>query len=98
MGIRNRGKQLVDRLSSKTLDAKFLTEVQRGLGCSPFESDAVLDLVKEVYVPFFNQASGQLPPGKVTLIAVAADEDRKSTRLNSSHSSISYAVFCLKKK
>src|SRR2546430_12026067 len=26
------------------------------------------------------------------------DEDRKSTRLNSSHSQISYAVFCLKKK
>src|SRR2546422_4740855 len=29
---------------------------------------------------------------------VAADEDRKSTRLNSSHGYISYAVFCLKKK
>src|SRR5690348_18447402 len=27
-----------------------------------------------------------------------ADQDRKSTRLNSSHPSISYAVFCLKKK
>src|SRR5438477_2972706 len=27
-----------------------------------------------------------------------AGEDRKSTRLNSSHMSISYAVFCLKKK
>src|SRR5689334_24343427 len=27
-----------------------------------------------------------------------AGRDRKSTRLNSSHSSISYAVFCLKKK
>src|SRR2546430_16488609 len=26
------------------------------------------------------------------------DKDRKSTRLNSSHSQISYAVFCLKKK
>src|SRR2546430_10797248 len=26
------------------------------------------------------------------------DPDRKSTRLNSSHSQISYAVFCLKKK
>src|SRR2546427_7441914 len=26
------------------------------------------------------------------------DRDRKSTRLNSSHSQISYAVFCLKKK
>src|SRR5207249_11195084 len=29
---------------------------------------------------------------------VGADRDRKSTRLNSSHVSISYAVFCLKKK
>src|SRR5215510_15941075 len=28
----------------------------------------------------------------------AAAEDRKSTRLNSSHVAISYAVFCLKKK
>src|SRR5438270_10652303 len=28
----------------------------------------------------------------------ATEEDRKSTRLNSSHSQISYAVFCLKKK
>src|SRR5207253_10095254 len=27
-----------------------------------------------------------------------ADQDRKSTRLNSSHVAISYAVFCLKKK
>src|SRR5438034_8830824 len=29
---------------------------------------------------------------------VARGEDRKSTRLNSSHTVISYAVFCLKKK
>src|SRR5215217_8341287 len=29
---------------------------------------------------------------------VAANRDRKSTRLNSSHANISYAVFCLKKK
>src|SRR5690606_40359030 len=32
------------------------------------------------------------------LTASAASEDRKSTRLNSSHVKISYAVFCLKKK
>src|SRR5258708_29498074 len=31
-------------------------------------------------------------------IGQAATEDRKSTRLNSSHQIISYAVFCLKKK
>src|SRR5699024_12659801 len=30
--------------------------------------------------------------------ALPASKDRKSTRLNSSHVSISYAVFCLKKK
>src|SRR5690625_6806015 len=30
--------------------------------------------------------------------AVFANQDRKSTRLNSSHVAISYAVFCLKKK
>src|SRR2546430_12602761 len=29
---------------------------------------------------------------------LAPEQDRKSTRLNSSHSQISYAVFCLKKK
>src|SRR5947199_4923287 len=32
------------------------------------------------------------------LLCVVALEDRKSTRLNSSHLGISYAVFCLKKK
>src|SRR5256885_11806062 len=31
-------------------------------------------------------------------LAVAGSQDRKSTRLNSSHLVISYAVFCLKKK
>src|SRR5437899_5961816 len=31
-------------------------------------------------------------------VALAALQDRKSTRLNSSHLGISYAVFCLKKK
>src|SRR3712207_9158428 len=40
--------------------------------------------------------------GKSTLVALLSrlrdpDRDRKSTRLNSSHANISYAVFCLKK-
>src|SRR5256884_4093920 len=35
---------------------------------------------------------------KSTLRTEAAGRDRKSTRLNSSHGYISYAVFCLKKK
>src|SRR5437868_12331233 len=45
---------------------------------------------------FLNQMQGELltanPATKIRIL------DRKSTRLNSSHVSISYAVFCLKKK
>src|SRR5438309_7150523 len=40
----------------------------------------------------------QLVEAIAAVIPEADVEDRKSTRLNSSHSSISYAVFCLKKQ
>src|SRR2546430_7370905 len=40
---------------------------------------------------------GRVKPGDTVLI-LGTGGDRKSTRLNSSHSQISYAVFCLKKK
>src|SRR2546430_12191661 len=46
-------------------------------------------------------AVGTAPPAVDQLAAREQrmlSEDRKSTRLNSSHSQISYAVFCLKKK
>src|SRR5438270_10033506 len=36
--------------------------------------------------------------GEEVDVQVCLGKDRKSTRLNSSHSQISYAVFCLKKK
>src|SRR2546430_4944503 len=36
--------------------------------------------------------------GAITGRCLGSGQDRKSTRLNSSHSQISYAVFCLKKK
>src|SRR2546427_2306102 len=45
-----------------------------------------------------------IPPGNYRFLVTACNndgvtrKDRKSTRLNSSHSQISYAVFCLKKK
>src|SRR3712207_7051999 len=42
---------------------------------------------------------GRLPPiGAVHALHRGGQRDRKSTRLNSSHANISYAVFCLKKK
>src|SRR2546427_853253 len=47
----------------------------------------------------FNRFQGPERARVSTLVmAVALIADRKSTRLNSSHSQISYAVFCLKKK
>src|SRR5690242_21577948 len=42
--------------------------------------------------------SRQRPPPAETSYGDVKARDRKSTRLNSSHMSISYAVFCLKKK
>src|SRR5438270_9564934 len=48
-------------------------------------AEALLDLLAE-------------DPGDGDAEKVERDQDRKSTRLNSSHSQISYAVFCLKKK
>src|SRR5437868_8944138 len=57
--------------------------------------------------PFVRDFIGQINKIPVTIAGISgsgeasvvmADGDRKSTRLNSSHVSISYAVFCLKKK
>lgn len=74
MGIRQRDREVIERLDSKTLDARFTTEIQQGLNCSPFEAHAVLDVVKEVYFPFLAAEATEPAPGKITLIAVAADE------------------------
>src|SRR5438105_9301046 len=46
----------------------------------------------------FGQAARRREVGRRLDHAPVDQEDRKSTRLNSSHEWISYAVFCLKKK
>src|SRR5439155_13838053 len=48
----------------------------------------------------FNVATStfNLRPGPIFTDILQIERDRKSTRLNSSHVAISYAVFCLKKK
>src|SRR3712207_8885337 len=58
----------------------------------------------ETYVDFFNTKDEmvrltRLETGvRFETSAIELNADRKSTRLNSSHANISYAVFCLKKK
>src|SRR3712207_8825289 len=45
-----------------------------------------------------DRPAGTRPDGAPGFRSLVPLEDRKSTRLNSSHANISYAVFCLKKK
>src|SRR5690606_40384597 len=50
-----------------------------------------------IATPFATFAAWVDEAGRLTRFRLHADGDRKSTRLNSSHVKISYAVFCLKK-
>src|SRR2546427_5190680 len=47
---------------------------------------------------FMNAVGWLAGGGSAPIVIGIIAQDRKSTRLNSSHSQISYAVFCLKKK
>ena len=73
MGIRNRDREVIESLESKTLDARFISEIEQGLDCWPFVSKAILGVVKEVYFPFI-AAEAEPRPGENHSLAVAADE------------------------
>src|SRR5687768_7154984 len=69
------------------------------------DARSLLDLflqIRQIRVPVVAAVRGRALAGGSGLATacdlVLASEDRKSTRLNSSHGYISYAVFCLKKK
>src|SRR3712207_8439965 len=65
--------------------------------CAPAsESEWTMDSVLVVLAQQTGSGLTSLIP--LLLIIVVFYLDRKSTRLNSSHANISYAVFCLKKK
>src|SRR5258708_24474587 len=64
----------------------------RRVGGQPFLGKLAGGLLDELL--FF----GKDHAGLMVLVSGAIVRDRKSTRLNSSHQIISYAVFCLKKK
>src|SRR5438309_11096065 len=72
-----------------TLPLKFRDEVRRG----HIDRDA-----RRQRQPVVDQERDLVREGHARERRRAQHRDRKSTRLNSSHSSISYAVFCLKKK
>src|SRR5689334_24217141 len=72
-----------------------------GSGVSPVVARAAREsgalVLAFVTLPFNCEGNQRQRLGQVGLDQLC-NVDRKSTRLNSSHSSISYAVFCLKKK
>src|SRR3712207_8439034 len=69
-----------------------LANLRRALAC--FE-DTIATLDPRLHADAWRQGYTSLERTEKQLAEVA---DRKSTRLNSSHANISYAVFCLKKK
>src|SRR3989442_5976849 len=58
---------------------------------------AAFERARALHAVVFDK-TGTLTEGRFGVTDVISLEDRKSTRLNSSHVRISYAVFCLKKK
>src|SRR2546427_7805802 len=67
---------------------------QNGLARLPQQGLPGAEISHDLYTLF----EWMLAPNPATPASVPINPDRKSTRLNSSHSQISYAVFCLKKK
>src|SRR5207245_7206218 len=83
--------QLVDSMLEKGRDAASVFDGPTVVRCTirgngPLHRDLQRDEMDEELAEVLGSA------------VVAESVDRKSTRLNSSHGSISYAVFCLKKK
>src|SRR5207245_7179784 len=74
----------------KYLNFTFMGDVARD------NAEALRQLAMAPEPPSKARLTGAVTPD--AKVSWSADEDRKSTRLNSSHGSISYAVFCLKKK
>lgn len=74
MGVRHAKREELERLESKTLDAQFKSTIRDGLNCSPFEAEAVLEAVREVYGPALGAAETAVLPGRIVLVAVDAEE------------------------
>src|SRR5688572_32185487 len=75
----------------------FRSDTEEMIRAQPMDSVILMGgCDKTVPAQLMGAVSANLPA--IGLIAGPMMTDRKSTRLNSSHSQISYAVFCLKKK
>jgi len=60
-----------NRLQAKSLDAQFINEMITGLNCSPFEAEAIVEKVHEVYMPLLETVQG-LKPGQIQMTVIDA--------------------------
>src|SRR5699024_12273173 len=65
---------------------------------TPLVQDSSFDMPYEEAKDWMVKALQPMGQEYIEVVEEGLNKDRKSTRLNSSHVSISYAVFCLKKK
>lgn len=59
------------RLQAKSLDAQFMNDMVIGLNCSPFEAEAMVEKVHEIYKPLFDTSQG-LKPGQIEVTVIDA--------------------------
>jgi hypothetical protein len=62
------------RLDAKTLDSMFRRRIEEGANCSPFVSQAILAIAKELFGLSPNEADHQLGLGQIKLLVVEASE------------------------
>src|SRR3712207_7776098 len=75
----------------------FRSEVHQEVELKIFKGDRVADASRPIGIIIAKDLFIIAVDQRIAVLIHHA-EDRKSTRLNSSHANISYAVFCLKKK
>src|SRR2546427_8066924 len=95
---RQAAAKIARRLREKGFQAYFVGGCVRDLvmGREPADYDIATNATPQTVTELFPES---LTVGaQFGVVVVPRQERRKSTRLNSSHSQISYAVFCLKKK
>src|SRR3712207_2522936 len=90
-------KQMAPLQFPATLGMDFSGVIEK-LGGESVSSSSDLKQGDEVYGQAGVLAGGSGAFAEIALAKTDKIADRKSTRLNSSHANISYAVFCLKKK
>jgi len=85
--INNSSHKKWSRLEAKSLDNQFMNDIQSGMNCSPFESQAILAAVHRVYGDFFN-CSKEVALGQAKFIVISAEDSPSASLKEASKVSV----------